>query len=90
MVDNLAEEVDECPLSRGCYVLFGTIGSEVSIIRSSRVSAIQGFLKSMEKRLGLSELSIMSWMSAVEGCPLSAHAEITSLYKDATTLSTRL
>ena len=35
------------------------------------MSAIQGFLMSMKKRSGLSELSIISWMSAVEGCPLS-------------------
>jgi len=35
------------------------------------VSAIQGFLMSMEKRSGLSELSVISWVSAVEGCPLS-------------------
>ena len=34
------------------------------VIWSSRV-------KSMEKRLGLSQLSIISWVSAVEGCLLS-------------------
>ena len=28
-------------------------------------------LKSMEKRLGLSELSVLLWVSAAEGCPLS-------------------
>ena len=42
----------------------------MSIIRSSRVSAIQGFLNSMEKRSGRSELFVISWVSAVEGCPL--------------------
>ena len=25
----------------------------------------------MKKRLGLSELSVISWVSAIEGCPLS-------------------
>ena len=39
------------------------------VIRSSGVSAIQEFLMSMEKRSGLSELSIISWVSTVEGCP---------------------
>ena len=43
----------------------------MTVIRSSRVSAIQGFLKSMEKWSAHSELSVISWVSAVEGCPLS-------------------
>ena len=43
----------------------------MSVIQSSRVSAIQGFLKSMEKRSGHSELFVISWVSTVEGCPLS-------------------
>ena len=44
-------------------------------------------LKSVEKRLGFSELSVKSWVSAVEGCSLSgvplyiqylsAHAQFT-------------
>ena len=36
--------------------------------------AVQGFLnalKSVEKQLGLLELSVLSWVSAVKRCPLS-------------------
>ncbi len=36
-----------------------------------RYSGVFDVLKSMEKRLGLSELSVISWVSAVEGRPLS-------------------
>ena len=46
----------------------------MSILRSSEVSAIQGFfcvLKSMEIRSGQSQVSVISWVSAVEGCSLS-------------------
>ena len=35
------------------------------------MSAIQGFLISMKKLLGLSDLSVILWASAVERCPLS-------------------
>ena len=38
------------------------------------MSAVQGFsyvIMSMEKRLGFSELSIISWVSTVEVCPLN-------------------
>jgi len=50
MVDNLAEKVNKCPLNQGGYVLFAyNWGHEkVSVIRSSGVSAIQGFLMSVE------------------------------------------
>ena len=48
---------------------------KLSVIRSSGVSTIQGLLikvlKSMEGQSGLPELSVISWMSAVQGCPLS-------------------
>ena len=41
---------------------------KVYVIQSSRVSAIQGFLI-YEVWLGLSELPVILWVSAVEGCP---------------------
>ena len=37
-------------------------------VRYSRVSNV---LKSMEKRSGLSELSVIWWVSTIEGCPLN-------------------
>ena len=44
-MDNLAEKVDECPLNLGHYVLLCTLGvQKVSVIRSSGVPIIQGFL----------------------------------------------
>ena len=66
MVDSLGEKVDKCPLNR---VQLGV--RKVFVIWSSGVSAIQGFLMSMEKWLELSELSVISWVSTVERCPLS-------------------
>ena len=39
--------------------------------RGVRHSGVSNVLKSMEKRSGLSELSVIPWVSAVEGCPLS-------------------
>ena len=49
--------------------------AKVFIIWSSEVSAIHGLLKYMYlsewKQSGLFELSILSWVSAVDGCPLS-------------------
>ena len=61
----------KCPLSGGFYyrkwidycLLYGVVG-----VRYSGVSDVS---KSMEKQSGLSELSVISWVSAVEGCPLS-------------------
>ena len=46
----------------------------MSIIRNSGVSAVErglNILKSMEIQSGHSELSVISQVSAVEGCPLS-------------------
>jgi len=43
MVDNLAEKVDECPLTRGHCIQLGQ--RKLSVILSSRVSTIQGLLK---------------------------------------------
>ena len=50
------------------------------------MSAIQGFLKSMEKRSGLSELPVISWVSVVEGCPLSG----VPLYSKCNTMATHI
>ena len=46
----------------------------VSVIWNSGVSATEGVLnvlKSMEIRLGHSEMSVIKQVSVVEGCPLS-------------------
>ena len=70
MVDNLIEKIDECPLNRG-QVLFA-YNWDCKNSGLSGVSAIQGLLalKWMEGQLGLSEMSVISWVSAVEGCSL--------------------
>ena len=39
--------------------------------RGVRYSGVFNVLKSMEIRSGLSQVSVISWVSAVEGCPLS-------------------
>ena len=57
-------------------VVFIQLGlkKKLSVIQSSRMSAVQGLL-SIELKGGqsrLSELSVISWVSAVEGCPLSS------------------
>ena len=70
-MDNLPK-VNKCPLNWGHYVLFAvgmvcwtvTCGlllgpRKLSVIRSSRVSERQ------------SGVLVISWVSAVEGCPLS-------------------
>ena len=44
---------------------------KLSVIWSSGVSAIQGLLEVNEGQSGLSELSIILWVSAVQGCQLS-------------------
>ena len=41
-MDNFAEKVNKCPLNRDCCVQAGA--QKVSVIWSSGVSAIQGFL----------------------------------------------
>ena len=43
----------------------------VSIIRNRGVSAVLNVLKSMEIWSGRSEMSVISQVSTVEGCPLS-------------------
>ena len=48
-----------------CIVRVHSGEQKVSVIQSS------GVLKSMEKQSGLSELSVISWVSPVEGCQLS-------------------
>ena len=41
MADNIAEKVYECPLNRGCIVSVQLGAQKLSVIWSSRVSAIQ-------------------------------------------------
>ena len=55
-------------------VVFIQLGpkKKLSVIQSSRMSAVQGLL-SIELKGGqsrLSELSVISWVSTVKGCPL--------------------
>ena len=72
MVDNLAEKVNECPLNLGRYVSLCILGvQKVSVIYSSGV-------KSMEKCSGLSELSVISWVSIKWGsnCVFSIFSNI--------------
>ena len=46
MVDNLAEKVDKCLLGWGCQVVCVKLGQQMlSVIQSSRISAIQRLLK---------------------------------------------
>ena len=50
---------------------WGWITVRYTEYRGVHYSGVSDVLKSMEKRSGLSELSVISWVSAVEGCPLS-------------------
>ena len=64
MVDNLAEKADECPLNhvnqdRKNCLLYGVAGC--LLFRVAQV------LKWMKGQSGLSELSVISWVSTVEG-----------------------
>ena len=59
LMDNLAEKVDVSTKSGSCLRAIGSAKS------------VRYTLKSMEKRSELSELSVMSWVSAAEGCRLS-------------------
>ena len=54
----------------------------MSVIWSSGVSGVSKVLKSMEKRLGLSELSVIyiSWVPAVEGGSTVIHTAVISAY----------
>ena len=75
MADNLAEEVNECPLNWGCQVLFAYNWDRKNcpLYRVAGCLLFRGCL-SVEvngRTVGLSELSVISWVSAVEGCPLS-------------------
>ena len=56
-----------CPLCGVIYYSESSNGTKISV-RSSGVSNV---LKSMEIHSGLSELSVISQVSAVEGCPFS-------------------
>ena len=63
-MDNLPEMVDEYQLIGVVQYCLRTVGSAKNV----RYSRVSNALKSTEKR---SELSVISWVSAVEGCPLS-------------------
>ena len=41
LVDNLAEKADECPLYQYCLHTVGSIKTELFVIRSSRMFAIE-------------------------------------------------
>ena len=75
MVDNLAEKVDGCPLNRGRSVLFAYNWDRENcpLYGVAGCPLFRGCLsiEVKEGQSGLSELSVISWVSAVEGCPLS-------------------
>ena len=65
VVESLAEKIHECPLNRGRSV-YNRDGGDC---RLYGVSAIQGLLlKRMEGQSGISELSVILWLSVVHGC----------------------
>ena len=75
MVDNLAKKVDECPLNCDRYVLFVYNWDREScpLYRIARCPLFRGCL-SIEvngRTVRTLELSIISWVSAFEGCLLS-------------------
>ena len=65
----------KCPLSGVFYNYNCTIGDGITVcymeLWGVRYSGVSDVLRSMEKQSGLSELSVISWVSAVEGSPLS-------------------
>ena len=64
----------------------------MSVIRNSGVSAVEGglnVLKSMEIQSGHSELSVISQVSAAEGCPLSGVPLYTNFLCKGTSTFTR-
>ena len=68
--------VAKCPLHAVVCYCAGSIGTKlVSVIQNSGVSTVEGFhgdvLKSMEIWSGHSEMSVITQVSAIEGCPLS-------------------
>ena len=75
MADNLPEKVDKCPLYWGRQVLFAhNWGCENCLLYGvAGCPLFRGCLsiEVNEGQSGLSELSVISWVSAVEGCPLS-------------------
>ena len=72
---NYSMGVAKVSVERGLLVLrvynWGWITVRYTEQRGVRYSGVSDVLKSMEKRSGLSELSVISWVSAIEGCPLS-------------------
>ena len=71
MVENLAERVDMCPLNQGRYMLF-MYNWERETCPSYGVVGYPLFTANVKEKVsGYSGLSIISWMSAVEGYLLS-------------------
>ena len=61
-MDNLADEIDKCPLNQGCLVMFTLGPRKLPIMQSSRVihrSGVAQVLKWMEGQSGLSKLSVI-------------------------------
>ena len=56
-------------LSTYCLCTIGT--AKTVHYTGSGVSRVAYVLKSMEGQSGLSELSVIVWVSAIQGCPLS-------------------
>ena len=63
-------------MSTECVIKYCLCKAKTVLIRSSRVSALQGLLSigrtvGTRTKSGLSELSFILWVSPVEGCLLS-------------------
>ena len=68
-MDNL---VDECPLNRGHKVLLEYNHVNCLLYRVAGCLLFRGCLSNeVNGELGLSESFVLSWISTVEGCPLS-------------------
>ena len=59
--------VAKLSVMRGYFLLCMCKWDQISVC----YSGVANVLKCMEKRLGHSEVSVILWVSAVEGCPLS-------------------
>ena len=75
MLDNLAEEIDKCPLNRGCYVLFVYNWEHKRCplygVAGCLLSGVSNALKSMEKRSDFQNCLLYRRCPLMRGCPLS-------------------
>ena len=72
MVDNLAERVDECPLNQDHKVLLTYLWDCENCPNIYGVAGCLLFRGCLSTKVnGMTELSVISWVFAVEGCPLS-------------------